>query len=619
MSEPQEFRRELASLREVLRDVTARVYRLERILEESAPQPVPHHQGAAVPPQQGIIARAFSQPVTPQPTTDAEMHEATSDLETRIGSHWLNRIGISAVLIGIAYFLKFAFDNNWIGASGRVVIGIVAGIGVVLWSERFRARGYRAFSFSLKAVGIGALYLSFWAAFQVYSLIPASVAFVAMLIVTASTAVLALTQDAQVLAAFALTGGFATPALLSTGQNREWQLFSYVLLLDIATVLLIALKPWRRLLLLSFGGTLALYIAWYATYYTRAQISVTLAFATLFFATFAIAPLIAYQMRETSGERFAIIPHAISFLNAIVYFLEVYAMMDAVDRTASAWFALALAVIYIFLSRQAQARGAGTSSAQTLHFLHLALAIGFLTIAIPIRLEAHWITIGWFVESAVLLWVAGRLRSDFLNALALIALALGTARLLVFDDFATTRVLLNARAATYAIAIGVLGLVAWFGTKRSDERGRLAVFWSVIALNLLALTGLSLEVNDYYARQLASAAILGQARGDSQWLRFRNITIVRDFTYSFLWMGYGALLMVVGFWKRSAFVRWQALILVAVTVGKVFTYDVSQLDRVYRILSFIALGVLLLAISFAYQRDWFKLGSASQAGDVPTA
>ena len=67
------------------------------------------------------------------------------------------------------------------------------------------------------------------------------------------------------------------------------------------------------------------------------------------------------------------------------------------------------------------------------------------------------------------------------------------------------------------------------------------------------------------------------------------------------------MLMVVGFWRRSAFVRWQALALIAFTIGKVFLYDVSELDRGYRIVSFIVLGVLLLAISFVYQRDWLRL------------
>jgi uncharacterized membrane protein len=72
-------------------------------------------------------------------------------------------------------------------------------------------------------------------------------------------------------------------------------------------------------------------------------------------------------------------------------------------------------------------------------------------------------------------------------------------------------------------------------------------------------------------------------------------------------MAYGAMLMIVGFLRNSEFVRWQALVLIAATIVKVFIYDVSQLDRVYRILSFIVLGILLLTISFAYQRDWLKL------------
>ena len=53
-----------------------------------------------------------------------------------------------------------------------------------------------------------------------------------MILVTASTITLALTQDAEILAVYAMIGGFSTPALVSTGENHEIVLFSYVLLLD---------------------------------------------------------------------------------------------------------------------------------------------------------------------------------------------------------------------------------------------------------------------------------------------------------------------------------------------------------------------------------------------------
>ena len=65
--------------------------------------------------------------------------------------------------------------------------------------------------------------------------------------------------------------------------------------------------------------------------------------------------------------------------------------------------------------------------------------------------------------------------------------------------------------------------------------------------------------------------------------------------------------MMFGFWKPSAFVRWQALVLIALTIGKVFLFDVSELQQGYRILSFIALGAVLMGISYVYHRDWLML------------
>ncbi|PYX65539.1 MAG: hypothetical protein DMG74_08015 [Acidobacteria bacterium] len=612
-------RSQLQELQQLVRELTSRIYRIERAMGlEPAPADVQPQSSVQPPPpapDQGQPQRLSEvKPIPHIPPPSKGLVEAIPEtgLESRIGSHWLNRIGIAAVLIGVSYFLKFAFDNDWIGPAGRVSIGLLAGIAVVIWSERFRRRGYRAFSYSLKAVGIGVLYLSLWAAFHVYGLIPSGVAFVAMLAVTSATAIMALSQDAEILAFFALAGGFSTPVLLSTGQNREVQLFSYLVILNFATLVLVAIKPWRRLLMLSYVATVLLYIGWYSSFYDRGQLRLTLGFATLFFAIFAIAPLIAGQP-ENEIAAFSAVPLFLALVNAGVYFLQIYAMYEEIDKNVTAWFALALAAVYIFLSRQMRRQSPGGGVAG-LQLLHLALAIGFITIAIPIRLDAHWITIGWFVEAGMLLWVANRIRSEFLNGFAAGVLVLGIARLLLFDNFYSTRLIFNSRMATHAVAIAVLAVVARYGSKRNDERGQIAAASAIVALNVLALVALSREVSDYYAQKMSAVRPrLGQwNRSDRP--SFREMEIERDFTYSALWMGYGAILMVMGFWRRSAFVRWQGLLLIAATIVKVFVYDVSQLDRGYRILSFIVLGVLLLAISFVYQRDWLQLGGAKRAG-----
>jgi uncharacterized membrane protein len=604
---------EFEQLLQLIRDLTARVHRLESLLHVETPQP----EAAPVAPERPPVVLAPvpppQAPPPPRPPTFGTPVAAPErpDLEARIGSHWLNRIGIAAVLIGVSYFLKFAFDSNWIGPAGRIAIGLLSGIAVVLWSERFRSRGYRVFSYSLKAVGIGTLYLSLWAAFHVYGLIAPGVAFVSMLIVTAATCALAWSQDAEILAVFAITGGFSTPLLLSTGENREIALFSYVVLLDLGILALVGFKPWRRLLLLGFVGTLLLYVGWSAEFYSRSQITPTLFFATVFFLIFAIAPLLMLRQERGVG----IMPLILAFANAGTYFLQAYAMIMEISHAEMAWFSLALAAVYLALNRlRPKADSAGESNLQ---LMHMALAVGLVTVAIPIRLDGHWITIGWFVEAAALLWVGGRIKSDLLNVFALTALVLGVVRLLLYDDFDTVQTIFNMRMATYAIAIAVLGFVAYGASKREDENARTVGAFAVVAMNALALTGLSLEIRDYYSRQMTSLQpTAGRWRADD-WTQLRTIGIARDFTYSALWMAYGAMLMVVGFWRGSAFVRWQALLLIAATVLKVFIYDTSQLDRIYRILSFVVLGVLLLAISFAYQRDWLKLSRKSSIPGDP--
>jgi uncharacterized membrane protein len=620
-------KQEFDALVQQIRELTARIYRIESELrlgmparditpaaaagegsEAQAPKPSSAVQPSA--PQPAPPSHAAQQPPsapTPPFIPPLASREFAPGWESRIGSHWLNRIGIAAVLIGVSFFLKLAFENNWIGPTGRIAIGLLSGIAVVLWSERFRSRGYKAFSYSLKAVGIGVLYLSLWAAFQVYHLMPSGLVFACMVVVTAATCALALSQDAEILAVFAITGGFSTPALLSTGQNRELALFSYLALLDIGIVALASVRPWRRLLLLGFVGTLVLYVAWYAAFYDRSQLQPTLIFATIFFIIFAIGPIVMLAQEHAKGT----MPLAFALVNAVTYFLQAYAMIMDISHAAMAWFSLLLAAVYLLLIRL-RPRQTDAVAERNLRMMHLALAVGLITVAIPIRLEAHWITIGWFVESAVLLWVAGRIKSDLLNVFALTALVLGVGRLLLVDNFEFSRLIFNMRMAVYVIAIAALGFVTYQSLKREDEAGKMIGAVAVVAINVLALIALSREVGDYYYQQLI--AVRPNVWRPDVLATTRSLTIARDFTYSALWMSYGAMLMVVGFWRKSAFLRWQALILIALTIGKVFVYDVSELDRVYRILSFTALGILLLAISFAYQRDWLKLASRKEEG-----
>ncbi len=557
---------------------------------------------------------ASPEPVPPPPCVTETVAVATSDappprqspprasLENRIGSRFFNFIGIFALLIGSGWFLKLAMDNHWIGPLGRVLAGLIAGTAIILWSERFRQQGFNAFSYSLKAVGSGVLYLSLWAAFQLYHLMPASVALATMILVTAWNAYMAWSQNSELLAAYALAGGFATPLLLSTGGNHQIFLFSYIFVIDVATVVLVRLKPWPRLLLGAFPATVAFFIGWYIQFNSADQLAPSILFVGLFFLTFASVALgRPAEMKRTASIITEIL---LPLANAAFAALALYSLLqDAGHHDLLPWVMVLFAALYLGLMRLPE-----TSVASA---VHLSLAIVFLTIAIPLKASGRWITIGWLAEGVALLWVSAYLSVPkaedtpvrvhrVLRWLAIGALVLGFLGLLsfpyLFDRYPQTA-FLNTRFATSLFGVAALALSAWIALHARQYPDESSPSWRqiaggcVIALNLVAILACVRELDTVWS------ATAGNSEAELQ----------RSLAVSAFLMLYGAVLLAVGFWKRTAFIRWQALLLLVFTIAKTFLYDMRNLNQGYRVVSFLGLGALLMAISFAYQKDWLAL------------
>src|SRR5262249_39124224 len=292
--------------------------------------------------------------------------------------------------------------------------------------------------------------------------------------------------------------------------------------------------------------------------------------------------------------------------NAVFFFLALFDMYEH-EKATLTWYALALAAIYLGLASLFRRRtDADPDTLKLINMLHVAIAIAFITIAIPLKANAQWITIGWLVESAVLLLISVRTNTNFLRYFSGATLALGVIRLLTIDSSQLQpRLVFNARFATYLVAVAILAGIVAAGERVASGREMLWVKMAGIGLNLLALIGLTLEAHDYFTRAKTAAY---EASASST---YADLDLAWNFSYSAIWLVYGAGMMAFGFWKRDSFVRWQALVLMALTIGKAFTYDTWSLDKVYRILSFIALGAVLMAISFIYQRDWLKLSPSS--------
>jgi uncharacterized membrane protein len=253
------------------------------------------------------------------------------------------------------------------------------------------------------------------------------------------------------------------------------------------------------------------------------------------------------------------------------------------------------------------ARGAIHGSASATSTLHLTIAVVFLTIAIPLKTQGRWLTIGWLAEGGALVWLARRAESRLLRVLAVLCLALGLIALVMVNPATSTTPIFNERFGTYLFAIAVCAFVAWLASRQDAEPGpEPSVAWPEIAIaaglavNVLILLAVGWEIHAYW----------WFLRYSGDWNLVHDYRMYAQFTYSAFFMLFGATLLTLGFWRRTAFLRWQALVVLAVSIGKVFTVDVSELSQGYRILSFLGLGALLLGVSFVYQRDWLNLRKA---------
>jgi uncharacterized membrane protein len=653
-----------------LEELRLRIDRLERevaALRQQDPPfivapPPPPPRAVTVPPSVSVApADITPPPPVPKPPK--------ASLENRLGSQIFNRIGIVALLIGTTWFLKLAIDNHWIGPVGRILIGLIAGAGLILWSERFRRQGIRAFSYSLKAVGTGVLYLSLWAAFQLYHLLPASVAFGAMLLVTVWNAFMAWSQDAELLAGYALIGAVATPALLSTGSNHEVFLFTYLLAIDLATAVLIRLKSWPRLVLGIFPATVAYFIVWYGDYFAPPELVTTSLFLVLFGLTFLSISIDRALTARRPFEGYL----ADIFLplgNATFVALGFYCLLDRSGHHAFLpWLMLILAAAYLGIMRLPQRRVAAA--------LHLSLAVVFLTIAIPLKASGHWITAAWLVEGVALYWVSTRLAHEeavtelhddtVLHWLASAALLLGFVAICASSYWFNLSIherFFNHDLATALLGIASFSAIAWLASRanKSATNSAPAALIALILVDTLSLLLALREITASYTQASArgaffnadfATALLGigvlaavafvtlriaRARQHPRaWREFAAASIValnlvailsgvqeihalwtdnassvnaelkQALAVSAFLMAYSALLLAIGFWKRTAFIRWQGLILLVFTIAKTFLHDMSSLSQGYRVVSFLGLGVLLMAVSFAYQKDWLSL------------
>lgn len=275
---------------------------------QPAPPPPPvTPQAEALPPP---MVEPQAEPVVPPP-------RAGIDWENLIGIRLFSWIGGIAFVLAIVFLFKLAVEHGWLQPAVRAAFGILFGAGLLIGCELRVARNYRFTANALHGAGIAILYATLFSLHARWHLWPSSAAFAGMLVVTAIAVYLSTRRDSIFIALLGLLGGFATPALLSSGENRPIALFSYLLLLNGGISWIAFRKRWPVLTALSVALTAFYQWAWVSEHLSRGQLPL----AAAIFLVFAAAAGVAFW-REGSFRKIAaaaaVLPLLFAFFTAIV-------------------------------------------------------------------------------------------------------------------------------------------------------------------------------------------------------------------------------------------------------------------------------------------------------------
>ncbi len=308
------------------------------------------------------------------------------------------KIGLVILFIGVGFLLKYAAETYTVPIELRLAAVVLADLGLLAWGWRLRTVR-RDIGLPMQGTAIAILMLVIFGAYQRYDLVPAGFAFAILVTLTAFTCLLAVLQNAIWLAAFGITGGFACPLLLSTGEGNHVGLFSYYALLNAGVFVLATRKAWRLLNLLGFAFTFIVGAAWGGLRYTPADYLSGQGFLILFFLLYVGIALAFARQQQTRLKEYV---DATLVLGTplLAFGLQVGLVRDkpfglALSALAVGAFYLLLALILVRRERERW---------RVLAETFLGLGVVFGTLAIPFAFDGRWTSGVWALEGAAFVW-----------------------------------------------------------------------------------------------------------------------------------------------------------------------------------------------------------------------
>ncbi|MCY3772473.1 MAG: DUF2339 domain-containing protein [Gemmatimonadetes bacterium] len=585
----------------------------EAVVGEDADNVAEEHVGTA-PPHADVPLQA--QPVSAEPvagtgrTSSLLRHRTREEWETLIGGKLLNRVGALALIFGVGFFLKYAFDNDWLNETARVLLGGTAGLLLIGGGHRFHRRHMRVFAQGLTGAGAAILYLSIYAAYDFYYLIPQPVAFLLMALVTATNLLLSLRYDARAIALLGWAGGFLTPFLLVTTDLNTLGLFVYVTLLNAGLIaVLLKRRPWRLPEPLGIAATYGTFLIWSFRADLPEGFATALVFLVLWWAMFAALDLCRSFTEEPGNRRWRWTAGAINIIGLFLMLVSLLRHTEGVWSSFGiqfvnpnyAWnYAMVIATVILSLAYFALAgvTARRTEDTPAVSF-YSATAVVLAVLAPFMYFDSYAALVAWAIEAFALFWYGVRFQRPVVRHAGTALFALTVLGLYLVEIPVKVEIVHgppegDVRTAAYWVLAGALLACTGMMRDRLDSRGG-RWLWNAfhVAWTALLLVWGTLETLDYFGRLISTLA-------DGSPEQLQNL---RQLAVSGVWVFGAAMVMILGRWMDIRALRAAAIVYFGITVVKVFVFDLMFLDTLYRIAAFLGLSAILIAVSYLYYRN----------------
>jgi uncharacterized membrane protein len=523
----------------------------------------------------------------------AEPDHAVSRFESLIGGRVFGWAAVVLLLITAALFFRVMFDMGLIGPLGRVAIGLGAGILLSAAGYVLHRRGWQVFSQMLTAAGVVLFYLSTFATFGFYDLMPQFAATPFLVTVIVEALLLAILYESPAIALMGVIGGLLTPLLLANDEDRYIGLFSYLGLLNAGVVLLVLFRGWWASATVALLGTHGIFWVWFADRFHPAKRTAALIFEGVVFGLYLAHTVLGQLARGRSAGIETLIRLV---LNAGLFASAAYILLDPEYGLWMGSGAVGLAIVYavlawlILVSRPDHV---------PLLAVTLATAMGFVAMVFPLQTEAAWIALGWAAQGLTLWWFGLRIRSIGVRALGGAFLVLAAGRLVFVDTLAGSPhiepfLLIFNRYGLPAFGV-VAGIVAAAALSYQRRPPRMSP--DFVVMRVLSLAGflllwmvVSIEAYDFFFFLSGGDVFLG-----------KQVDMAQT-ALSVAWAAYAVGTLLAGFRFRSRPLRWLALGVLALTLMKVVIVDTAALTGFYRVTVFFVLALVMGGAAWAYQK-----------------